>query len=62
LKYLKSKNLNKYRKPTGDFEVVSPKNAVFGVTEGNSKAVGNGYYVIIEPLPKGNYTGTYKSV
>jgi hypothetical protein len=31
---------------TGDFEVRFPKNAVFGASEGSSKAVGDGYYVI----------------
>ena len=60
-KEYKFQDLSKYRKPTGDFEVVFPKNAVFGATEGNSKAVADGYYVITDPLPKGNYTVTYKS-
>jgi hypothetical protein len=46
---------------TGDFEVRFPKNAVFGASEGSSKAVGDGYYVITEPLSKGTYTIQYKS-
>ena len=29
---------------------------VFGATEGISKAVADGYYVITEPLENGNYT------
>ena len=53
--------LSKYRIPTEDFEVLFPKNPVFGVTEGISKAVADGYYIITEPLEKGNYTILYKS-
>jgi hypothetical protein len=54
-------DLSKYRIPTSDFQVVFPKNAVFGATEGVSKAVGDGYYVITEPLAKGNHSISYKS-
>jgi hypothetical protein len=54
-------DLKKYRRHTGDFEVVFPKNAVFGATEGISKAVADGFYTITEPLSKGNYTIIYKS-
>jgi hypothetical protein len=54
-------DLEKYRTPTEDFEVVFPNNAIFGATEGSSKTVANGYYVITEPLEKGNYTILYKS-
>ncbi len=54
-------DLEKYRTPTEDFEVVFPNNAIFGATEGSSKAVADGYYVIAEPLEKGNYTISYKS-
>ena len=39
----------------------SPSNAIFGVTEGPSKAVADGFYVITEPLEKGNHTVSYKS-
>ena len=54
-------DLSKYRIPTEDFEVTFPKNAIFGAAEGISKAVADGYYVITEPLEKGNYTILYKS-
>jgi hypothetical protein len=54
-------DLSKYRIATEDFEVTFPKNAIFGATEGISKAVADGYYVITEPLEKGNYTILYKS-
>jgi hypothetical protein len=54
--------LSKYRIHTSVFEVTFPKNAVFGATEGVSKAVADGYYVITEPLVKGTtYTIQYKS-
>jgi len=53
--------LSKYRIPTEDFEVSFPKNPIFGVTEGISKVVTDGYYIITEPLKKGNYTILYKS-
>lgn len=53
--------LSKYRVNTGIFEVLFPKDAIFGVTEGPSKVVGDGYYIITEPLEKGNYTIQYKS-
>jgi hypothetical protein len=54
-------DLEKYRTSTEDFEVVFPNNAIFGATEGSSKAVADGYYVITEPFEKGNYTISYKS-
>ena len=54
-------DLSKYRTHTGVFEVTFPKNAIFGATEGISKAVADGYYVITEPLAKGTYTIQYKS-
>lgn len=54
-------DLSGYRIDTKDFEVVFPKNSVFGTSEGHSKAVADGYYVITEPLEKGNHTIVYKS-
>ena len=54
-------SISKYRIPTDDFKVVFPQNAIFGASEGSSKAVADGYYVITEPLVKGNYTIIYKS-
>lgn len=54
-------DLKKYRKATGEFEVVFPVNGIFGVTEeGASKAVADGYYLLTEPLSQGNYTIHYK--
>jgi hypothetical protein len=53
-------DLKKYRVHTGVFDVVFPKNALFGVTEGKSKVVADGYHIITENLPKGTYTINYK--
>jgi len=54
-------DLKKYRIHPGDFQVIFPENAIFGATAGPSKAAADGYYVITEPLKKGNYTIAYKS-
>ena len=54
-------DLSKYRTHTGAFEVVYPKNAIFGATEGSSKAVADGYYVITKPLTRGPHTIQFKS-
>jgi len=55
------KDLGNYRIPTGDFEAVFPKNALFDAGEGISKVVADGYYVITEPLAAGNYSVNFKS-
>jgi hypothetical protein len=60
-KVYNSEDLRKYRTHTPVFQVNFPKNAVFGASEGISKAVGDGYYLITEPLAKGTYTIQYKS-
>ena len=54
-------DLKKYRIHPGDFEVIFPENAIFGATAGPSKAAADGYYVITEPLKKGNYTIAYSA-
>ena len=55
-------NLTKYRTRTGGFDVVFPDNGIFGVMEGGvSKVVADGFYIITEPLAKGNYTIHFKS-
>jgi hypothetical protein len=60
-KEYKLQDLAKYRTPTSDFEVFFPKDAIFGASEGTSKAAADGYYVITEPLAKGNHTIEYDS-
>lgn len=56
-------NLTKYRiNPTEPFETTYPDKAIFGVVKGgNATAVADGYYIITEPLAKGNHTVNYKS-
>jgi hypothetical protein len=55
-------DLIKYRTPTDAFEVIFPHNGIFGVIEGGtSKAVADGFYILTEPLTKGNYSVHFKS-
>lgn len=54
-------DLKKYRTHTSDFEVYFPKNAIFGASEGNSKAVADGYYIITQPVTKGKYSIEFKA-
>lgn len=52
----------KYRNPTDIFNVTIAPNGIFGAVEGGpTKAAADGYYVITEPLQRGNYTVHYKS-
>jgi hypothetical protein len=61
-KEYKYKDLIKYRTQTDVFEVVFPDNGIFGVIEGGvSKVIGDGFYIITEPLTKGNYSVHFKS-
>jgi hypothetical protein len=61
-KEYKYDDLIKYRTPTDAFEVIFPDNGIFGVIEGGpSKAVADGFYIITEPLTKGNYLVHFKS-
>ena len=55
-------DLSKYRIHTDDFTVVFADNGPFGVVKGGpSKAVADGYYILTEPLTKGNHTVHFKS-
>ena len=56
----KNSTAQKYRIHTDAFDVVFPDNAIFGASAGHSKVVADGFYVITEPLKKGNYTVVYK--
>ena len=61
-KEYKYKDLINYRTHTDVFEVVFPNNGIFGVIEGGlSKVVADGFYIITEPLIKGNYSIHFKS-
>jgi hypothetical protein len=55
-------DLRPYRTDTNAFDVDYADNGIFGIVEGGpTKAVADGYYVITEPLTKGNYPIHYKS-
>lgn len=56
----KNSTAAKYRTHTGDFEVVFPTNALYGVSPGKSKVVADGFYIITEPLEKGTYNVVFK--
>jgi hypothetical protein len=61
-KKYKYKDLIKFRTQTDVFEVVFPDKGIFGVIEGGiSKVVADGFYIITEPLIKGNYSIHFKS-
>ena len=54
--------LRKYRTPTDDFDVDYADNGIYGIREGGpTKAVADGYYIMTDPLPKGNHTVHWKS-
>jgi hypothetical protein len=55
-------DLRKYRTDTDGFDVDYADNGIFGIVEGGpTKAVADGYYIMTEPLQKGNNTVHYKS-
>lgn len=56
----KNSTAKQYRTHTGEFNVVFPENAVYGVSAGPSKVVADGFYIITEPLKKGVYDIVYK--
>jgi hypothetical protein len=61
-KEYKYKDLIKYRTETDLFKVVFPDNGIFGVIEGGiSNVVSDGFYIITEPLIRGNYSIHFKS-
>jgi hypothetical protein len=55
-------DLVKYRTSTGVFQLVMANNAIFGIVKGgNTTAVADGFYVVTEPLTKGNHTINFRS-
>jgi hypothetical protein len=55
-------NLTEYRTHTEPFETTWPDKALFGIEKGgNSTVVADGWYIITEPLEKGNHTVHFKS-
>jgi hypothetical protein len=61
-KEYKFDNLTKYRTRTESFETSWPNKALFGIEKGgNSNIVADGWYIITEPVTKGNHTIYFKS-
>jgi len=61
-KELNYDDLVKYRTNTGGFQVDMADNAIFGIVKGgNSTAVADGFYILTEPLTKGNHTINFRS-
>ncbi|HJU35459.1 MAG TPA: hypothetical protein VJ695_10085 [Nitrososphaera sp.] len=54
-------NLNRYRVQTPVFEIVFPKNNVYGVKEGPTRATSNGFWILLEPLSPGEHTIYFKA-
>jgi hypothetical protein len=54
--------LNPYRTDTNALNVDYDDNRIFEIVEGGPvKAVADGYYIMTDPLQKGNHTVHYKS-
>jgi hypothetical protein len=49
------KDLEKYRVESKIFDLTLPENNVFSAPPGNTKAVSDGYWVFLKPLPNGNH-------
>jgi hypothetical protein len=55
-------DLRPYRTATDVFDVDYADNGIYGIKEGGpTKTVADGYYIMTDPLPKGNHTVHYKS-
>jgi len=50
------RHLDHYRVASPQFEFTAPTPWIFGTTGGDGTSVGDGYYVLIEPLSKGQHT------
>ncbi len=48
-----------YRVASPQFKFKAPTPWIFGATGGNGTSVGDGYYVLLEPLPRGHHTIHY---
>jgi hypothetical protein len=51
----KLKDLEKYRVDSQLFDLTFPENNVYSVTPGKTKAVSDGFWVFLKPLPAGNH-------
>jgi hypothetical protein len=55
-------NLGRYRVQTRVFDIVFPKNNVYYVQEGPTRATSNGFWVFLEPLSAGEHKIYFKGV
>jgi hypothetical protein len=55
------KELDSYRIHSRAFDVNFPSNALFGAKAGPSRAVSDGYWIILEPLPVGEHEIHFKN-
>jgi hypothetical protein len=51
----------KYRVHSSAFNVTVPENGMFGAKAGPTRAVSDGYWIILEPLPPGEHEVHFKS-
>ena len=55
-------HLNRYRVVTGTFRIVFPKDNIYGIKPGETKAVSDGYWLFLKPLTRGDHCiATYGS-
>jgi hypothetical protein len=52
-------DLTSFRTVTPQFKFKAPTPWIFGETGGKGTSVGDGYFVLLEPLPKGEHTIHY---
>jgi hypothetical protein len=55
-------NLSRYRVQTRVFDLVFPKNNVYSVHEGPTRATSNGFWILLEPLSAGEHKIYFKGV
>lgn len=56
------KDLESYRIESKLFNVTLPKNNVFGITEGMTPSVADGWFIMLEPLSTGAHTIEFKAL
>jgi hypothetical protein len=59
---VKLKDLQKYRVQSPLFKIILPQNNVLGLKPQTTQAVGDGYYVILQPLSSGKHTVHFSGV
>jgi hypothetical protein len=55
-------HLSRYRVQTRVFDLVFPKNNVYSVQEGSTRATSNGFWILLEPLSAGEHKIYFKGV